>query len=130
MRFKEQQESAELFYRRMINQKTGMLKPEILAICTEMNIEPDALKPKTIQEVKEQIIRQKQSTGSMAVRNRAPGSVDLNDDVLAETRFKHYNKRRVQALIRVQARLMDKQNRNSETPAKAIYDEDASIYKA
>ena len=39
---------AEIIYRKMINQKTGYLKPEIISLATEMNIEPDSLRPKTI----------------------------------------------------------------------------------
>jgi hypothetical protein len=46
-------EDIETLYRRMILQKTGQLKPEILALCSEMNIEPESLKPKTMQEIKE-----------------------------------------------------------------------------
>ena len=55
-------EDIETLYRRMILQKTGQLKPEILALCSEMNIEPESLRPKTLQEIKEQITKQRQST--------------------------------------------------------------------
>jgi len=101
-------EDAEHFYRRIYNVKTGQFKMEIVTLCTEMNIEPENLKPKTLQDLKEQLARQKRTTGSMAVRLRAPGNVDLDDDALAETRLKHYNKRRQQALVILQVRLEDR----------------------
>ena len=47
------QDDVDMLYRRMILQKTGQLKPEILVLCSEMNIEPESLKPKTVQEIKE-----------------------------------------------------------------------------
>ena len=45
----------------MIIQKTGQFKPEIHILCNEMNIEPDSLRPKTLQEMHDQIAKQKQT---------------------------------------------------------------------
>ena len=45
-----QEESLELFFRKIYNFKTGTFKNEILALCDEMNVEPDYLKPRTLDE--------------------------------------------------------------------------------
>ena len=87
-------------------------------LCNDMNIEPDSLKPKTIQDIKEQIVKQRETTkNNLLVKNKAPGNVGLDDDKLAETRLSHYNKRRAQALVIIQLRLQEKQSRNNETPS-------------
>ena len=47
-----QDESLELFFRKIYNFKTGAFKNEILVLCDEMNIEPEHLKPRSFEDFK------------------------------------------------------------------------------
>jgi hypothetical protein len=62
----------------------------------------------------------------MADKIKAPGSVNLSDELIAQTRYRHYIKRRMQALQILQIRYEDLKN-EINYPKKKIYENDADI---
>ena len=94
-----------------------------------MNIDPESLKARTLEEVKTITKQQRSSEPNYIGRIKSPGFVDLKEDDIAKTRFNHYQKRRKQALIILQVRLEDVKNRGNDYPSKNIYEQqNQSLY--
>ena len=121
----------DLFYRSCLNVKTGKLKPDVVQLCNEMNIDPDNLKPRSFEEILAHTSTQQPNASNRVAMFKAPGNVDLPGKELARTRFDHYNKRRLLALSCLQMRYEDLTmgRSGSVTFDRKNYEEVPQLYK-